>query len=66
MPAAQHVTHTAHALAKLPQAFAAVRLQSHRLVDFVRERRQVLRSLTLTNSEGYWVRRSCCCCCCRK
>lgn len=38
------------------QAFAAVRLQSHRLVDFVRERRHVLRRLTLTNSEGYWVR----------
>lgn len=43
----------------LPQAFAAVRLQSHRLVDFVRERRQVLRRLTLTNSEGYWVSRKC-------
>lgn len=37
------------------EAFAAVRLQSHRLVDFVRERRQVLRRLTLTNSEGYWA-----------
>ncbi|KAI7842300.1 hypothetical protein COHA_003941 [Chlorella ohadii] len=37
------------------EAFAAVRLQSHRLVDFVRERRHVLRRLTLTNSEGYWA-----------
>ena len=33
-----------------------MRLQSHRLVDFVRERRHVLQRLTLTNSEGYWVR----------
>jgi hypothetical protein len=37
------------------EAFAAVRLQSHRVVDFVRERHQVLRRLTLTNSEGYWA-----------
>ncbi|KAL4425880.1 hypothetical protein ABPG75_009896 [Micractinium tetrahymenae] len=35
-------------------AFAAVRLQSHRLVEFVRARRGVLRSLTLANSEGYF------------
>ncbi|KAL4445740.1 hypothetical protein ABPG77_008939 [Micractinium sp. CCAP 211/92] len=35
-------------------AFAAVRLQSHRLVEFVRARRGVLRRLTLTNSEGYF------------
>lgn len=36
-------------------AFAAVRLRSHRLVDFVRARRRVLRRLVLVNSEGYWA-----------
>lgn len=41
------------------QAFAAVRLQSHRLVDFVRARCHVLRRLMLTNSEGYWVSELC-------
>lgn len=35
-------------------AFAAVRLRSHRLVDFVRARRGVLRSLVLCHSEGFW------------
>jgi len=29
-------------------------LQSHRVVEFVRQRRHVLRRLTLTNSEGYF------------
>ena len=33
--------------------FAAVRLRSHRFVDFVRSRRHVLTKLVLTNSEGY-------------
>lgn len=37
------------------QAFASVRLRCHRLVDFVRERRRVLRRLVLANSEGYWA-----------
>lgn len=37
------------------EAFAAVRLRCHRLVDFVRERRAVLQKLVLTNSEGYWA-----------
>ena len=37
------------------EAFASVRLRCHRVVDFVRARRAVLRRLVLTNSEGYWA-----------
>jgi hypothetical protein len=41
--------------AEFRQAFAAVRLRSYRLVEFVQARRRVLRRLVLTNSEGYWA-----------
>eukprot|EP00887_Chlorella_sp_A99_P004746 scaffold4.g4746.t1 len=37
------------------QAFAAARLDAHKMVDFISQRRGYLTSLVLVNSEGYWT-----------
>lgn len=36
-------------------AFAATRLNAHRILEFVRERRGCIRKLVLMHSEGYWA-----------
>lgn len=36
-------------------AFAATRLDAHRMLEFVRERKGAIRKLALMHSEGYWA-----------
>lgn len=55
MPPSHQVVVLSHLLDPVLQRFAGVMLDSSKIVDFVRERRDAVRSLTFMNSEGYWA-----------